>query len=159
METYVSQARNTMFQKACQDVRARLDDMCEELRKSLLDRSEGVFSSMKRDYMPLVGGVDVGHVQIPRGERAAKRELDEVISLMDDEFKKVIDADLEALRMGDESGEEGGEAVDEGLDDGDAATFESEDGQDDPHDEGSEASAVEDAVDLAPERMEVEDED
>ena len=156
METYVNEARNTMFEQACREVQKRLNEMSEELRKSLLDRAEGVFSSMKRDYMSLVDGVDLGHVQIPRGERAAKRELDEVINLMDEEFRKVAEADLESLRKSDEG--DGLEEVfdDLGTEDEDVPELE---GDEDLQGESQEGSEADDAFEPAPEPMEVEDED
>lgn len=113
MEHFVDHNKTAMFERACEDVKARLKDMCEEVRKAMLERVEGVFSSMHRDYMSLIGGMEVGQVQIPAGERAAKRELDEVISLMDEEFKKVVDAEVEELHASEGDGEKGGEEVGE----------------------------------------------
>lgn len=155
MESFVDVNKNTMFQQACQEVKNRLDDMCEEVRKAMLDRVEGVFNPMKRDYLSLVGGVDVGQVQIPRGERAAKRELDEVICLMDEEFKKVAEADLEELRKSDLGGEE--VAGHEGQDERDDLEFEDE-GEDQQDEEDMDVEEDDDA-EPAQEPVELDDEE
>ena len=116
MERFVDEHKTAMFQQACQEVRMRLGAMCEDVHKAMLGRVEGVFVNMRRDYMSLIGGVEVGQVQIPLGVRATKRELDEVISQMDEEFKKVAEADLEELKAGDGDGEQADEEVVEGED-------------------------------------------
>ena len=67
----------------------------------MLDRADGVYMNMQRDYMSIIGGVNVGQVSMPREERSIHRQLDETITEVDTQFQGIIDCEdpteLEAL--------------------------------------------------------------
>lgn len=143
MERFVDIHKTTMFQQACDEVRNRLNTMCGEVRKTMLDRVEGVFVNMKRDYSSLIGGVDLGQVQIPREERSAKRELDDRITAMDEQFQRIINTDPEGLR---EPQQDRQDLEEEEGDAEDAFEFEDEDEEQEDLEEGNDEGEVEDVV-------------
>ena len=150
MERFVDVQKDTMFQQACQHVRTRLTDMCEEARQAMLDRVEVVFNSMKRDYLSLVGGVDVNQVQMPRAERSARRELDEAITSMDEQLQRVVNADLEDLRTTDAIVKDDGEET-EDADDRDNNGFDAEDDEDENENDEEEDDEMAEESDRAAE--------
>ena len=127
MAGHVDDNKVLMFSAACDQVRTSLTRLCEDVRKQMLDRSDGVYVSMHRDYMSIIGGVSVGQVSMPREERAVRRQLDEAITAMDESFQKVIDSDLDDLKDHDVPSTAGVEA-DENVDGTDEIEMESNQG-------------------------------
>lgn len=150
MEQFVDQLETTMFDNACQEVRNHLKNLCNEVRTMTLDRVETVFSAMKRDYLLLIGGIQLAQEKLPRGERTAKRELDEVITLTDEEFKRVVETELEDFQADGQDGEAGDEEMVEG--DVDELEFE-----DDPKEQDEGDEEEEDLSELADEMSDFED--
>ena len=153
MEQHVEANRILMFQGACQEVRQRLEGMFQEVQRQMSERADSVFKHMRGDYMSLVGGQDQGPLLIPQEERAAKREVDEVISLIDEEFKKVIEADMDTLREASVSTVKTGSLQIEELEDAggevdDDILFEEDDDEmEDEQEEGAGADAESNAED------------
>ncbi|KAK3723591.1 hypothetical protein LTR37_001843 [Vermiconidia calcicola] len=98
MHQHVDTTKTNMFSAACDQVRKSLSEICEAIRGTMLDRADSVFVNMHRDYMSIIGGVNVGEVSMPREERVVRRELDESILAMDDVFQKVVESDVDALK-------------------------------------------------------------
>lgn len=91
MHVHVENVKSSMFGDACDQVRQRLQNVCEDVRKTMLDRADGVYTNMQRDYMSIIGGVSVGRVSMPREERSIRRQLDEMITEADTHFQGIID--------------------------------------------------------------------
>lgn len=101
MAEHVDQTKVSMFDSACDQVRDSLAKLLDKVRQHMLDRADSVFVNMQKDYLSVIGGVNVGQITMPREERAIRRELDEIITAVDEPFQKVIDSDLEELPGGD----------------------------------------------------------
>ena len=101
MAEHVDHNKLSMFNAACDQVRNSLSGLIDNVRTEMLDRADSIFVSMQRDYMSIIGGVNVGHVTIPREERVLRREVDERITSVDAMFQRVVDSDLEDLKHHD----------------------------------------------------------
>lgn len=146
MANHIDTNKSSMFSAACEQVRNSLSKLCDDIRQQMLDRTDGVYVNMQRDYMSIVGGVNVGQVSMSREERVVRRQLDEIISVIDQTFQTVIESGLETLRGSEGSCVEDMD-VDEQVDEADDDNFESdrESGEDDEDEveEGSEEDEVE----------------
>lgn len=97
MTDHVSERRVSMFTDATTQVRTSLMKMCDEVRQGMLDRADSIYLNMQRDYMSIIGGVNVD-VKMPRQERALRRDVDEVIGRADEYLQEIVDADLDELK-------------------------------------------------------------
>lgn len=158
MATHVSQHCVSMFEDATEQVRKSILKMCGNVRAEMGDRADGIFISMQRDYMSIIGGVNID-TKMPRQERALRRDVDDMIGKADGCFQKVIDMTAEDMKKAgvgtpdvtesddmevDEHGEDvedsAGEGA-EGSDEEDDAELEDED--DDHEEEDSSAEGDE----------------
>lgn len=136
MHQHVSESQVPMFQDATKQVKTSLIAMCDQVKKTMLEKADQVYVSINRDYMTLVGvEMDRNHV-MPRQERVMRRDVEEVILKSDAYFQEVIDYNEEALRQQTE--DPAGQGADEEMeykmeDEGDDIFDESgaEDGTDD----------------------------
>ena len=103
---HVDSNKTQMFEKACDQVRKSLSRLCDDVRQKMLSEADTVYLSMQRDYMSILGGLNVGEISMPREERVIRRELEEFITAADPAFQKVIDDELEGLELSDTSGGE-----------------------------------------------------
>ncbi|KAK4908265.1 hypothetical protein LTR49_022820 [Elasticomyces elasticus] len=96
MASHVEQERSSMFTDATNQVRQSLTTMCKRVRESMLERSDSIYTNMHRDYMSIIGNVDV-KFEFGRQERQLRGDVDEIIDKADGYFQGVIDADLSDL--------------------------------------------------------------
>ncbi|KAK5708963.1 hypothetical protein LTR17_020189 [Elasticomyces elasticus] len=101
MASHVEQERSSMFTDAADQVRQSLTAMCKRVRESMLEKSDSIYTGVHRDYMSLIGNVDV-KFEFGRQERQLRGDVDEIIDKADDYFQEVIDADLSDLDTKDE---------------------------------------------------------
>ncbi|KAK5766097.1 hypothetical protein LTS12_003843 [Elasticomyces elasticus] len=73
----------------------------QRVRESMLEKSDSIYTGVHRDYMSLIGNVDV-KFEFGRQERQLRGDVDEIIDKADDYFQEVIDADLSDLDTKDE---------------------------------------------------------
>jgi len=85
----------SMFQDATEQVREGLLAMCDRVRDSMHDRANSIYTSMHRDYMSIIGGVNVSF-KLTWQERAVRRQVDEVIDRADDYFQRVINGETDS---------------------------------------------------------------
>ncbi|EME49943.1 hypothetical protein DOTSEDRAFT_50105 [Dothistroma septosporum NZE10] len=97
MAAHVEQERSRMFDSAAKGVRQSLVSLCEAVKKNMLDKADGVFVQMQRDYLTLVG-VHKGDMKMSREERQARRKVDEAIADVNGLFQEILDADLSQLK-------------------------------------------------------------
>ncbi|KAK3655763.1 hypothetical protein LTR56_003412 [Elasticomyces elasticus] len=91
MASHVEQERSSMFTDAAD----------QRVRESMLEKSDSIYTGVHRDYMSLIGNVDV-KFEFGRQERQLRGDVDEIIDKADDYFQEVIDADLSDLDTKDE---------------------------------------------------------
>ncbi|SMR60840.1 unnamed protein product [Zymoseptoria tritici ST99CH_1E4] len=128
MENHVAVNKSSMFNQAVAAVRTSLLALCDKVRKSLLEKADGIFVSMQRDYLTIIGGIQVDLVRMSPQERSAKREVDMLIEEVDGWFQEIIEADLEklkSLRSDSDAadGAAGGDNIKEEIDDDDDEAF------------------------------------
>lgn len=115
----VAQQKEQMFRGAAEQVRKGLLELCDTIKKGLLDRADGVFVQMRRDYLTLLGGQRANDVSMSREERAIRRQIDELLDAADDNMKEVVVMDLDELKtayaVGDDDGQDAGNDVDEEI--------------------------------------------
>ena len=68
--------------------------MCKDVRKMMLDRTDGVFVNMQRCYRSIIDAANVGEVSLSRKELTTRRQVDDIISAADVTFQDVLDSDL-----------------------------------------------------------------
>ncbi|KAK4507357.1 hypothetical protein PRZ48_001092 [Zasmidium cellare] len=151
MHDHVSAQRSTMFRTAAESVRKGLMKLCSQVKDVMLDKADEVYVLMQRDYLTLVG-VQRSEIRMSREERAARREVDDAIGAADAHFSKVLDADLEELKVEAQQQEnEGADAVDDIAEnemDVDDEDDDSEDGDAaDKDDAGDDDNEIEEAAD------------
>lgn len=98
MANHVSDEKVAMFQMASDQVRSSLNNLCNDIKSSMLDKANSVFDHMRRDYLTILHGMSVGEIRMTREERDARRETDKAIELADGHFQDVLDADLQKLK-------------------------------------------------------------
>lgn len=107
MHDHISVEGAEMFEKAAQETKQNLITMCAQTRATLHGRVDRFFKTIAHDYHAIVG-VDTGKdLSIGSPERAARKAVEDVISASEGVFSKVLDADLEQIRMEDTSGDHG----------------------------------------------------
>ncbi|KAK5125406.1 hypothetical protein LTR85_000515 [Meristemomyces frigidus] len=110
MAEHVSQNRVSMFENATKQVCKSIMTMCDKVRKDMLDRADSIWVNMQRDYMSIIGGVNVD-TKMPRHERALRRDVDEAVGWADGYFQEVVDMEEDELKSFERK--EGGREVDE----------------------------------------------
>lgn len=122
MAAHVDQEKGRMFDSAAKGVRQSLLRLCETVKKAMLDKADGVFVQMQRDYLTLVG-VHRGNMKMSREERHIRRKVDEAIDDIDALFQDVVEADIDQLKAdravgkSEHEGSDIEEAEDEPMDD------------------------------------------
>lgn len=92
MEAHVTGNQVAMFQSATQRVQKSLGLMCENVKSNMLDKADGVFVSMRKDYLTLFGGVNVdSNFTMSRDERALRRNVEDFIIKGDDVFQDAVE--------------------------------------------------------------------
>ncbi|KAK5706652.1 hypothetical protein LTR97_001642 [Elasticomyces elasticus] len=122
MASHVEQERSSMFTDAADQVRQSLTAMCKRVRESMLEKSDSIYTGVHRDYMSIVGNVDV-KFEFGRQERQLRGDVDEIIDRADDYFQEIIDADLNDLDTKEEPVADGDDIEE---DNDDVLAFESE---------------------------------
>ncbi|KAL6715665.1 hypothetical protein ACLMJK_006626 [Lecanora helva] len=103
MNSHVSHERHVMFRQSADTVSHQLKDMVKEVVDDMSDKTDEVFTQMRRDYRSIVGGGEVPQdgQMLPKEQRLARKEVMKVIGGTEKAFLKVA-----------------GHSVDENSDDG-----------------------------------------
>ena len=91
MHTHVANERFRMFQASANNVRDRLNVMVKDVRELMSDKTDEVFTQMRRDYRSMVGGGNIpqdGQV-IPREQRLVRKEIMSIVKGVERIFMKV----------------------------------------------------------------------
>lgn len=97
MAAHVETEKSLMFDSAAKGVRQSLLTLCESVKKTMLDKADGVFVRMQKDYLTLVG-VHKGDMKMSREERQLRLKVDEAIADLDGLFQDVLEAELDQLK-------------------------------------------------------------
>lgn len=105
MNSHVAYERHTMFQESADNVSNRLKSMIQNVEVLMSDKTDEVFTLMKRDYRSIIGGGDVpqdGQI-LPRDQRLLRKDIMKVIKGVEKAFMRVA-----GLSVDDEEDEEDG---------------------------------------------------
>jgi hypothetical protein len=159
MSVHVAQEKSQMFQSATAAVSESLLKLCDTVRKALLAQADEVYVSMHRDYLTIIGGMNVGLVRISAEERGVRRDVDRLIEETDTWFGEVLAADLAQLegRAADEEHPEDVPSNEdrEEFDDADESIFidsETEDEDENGDDAGGDAAVDGEDIERSPKR-------
>lgn len=94
----IATQKQQMFQSASQRVRQNLLKLCSKIKETMLSKADEVYLSMQRDYLSAAGGVNVREIKMTREERAARRDVDQLITAADNHFKEAIEEGLDELK-------------------------------------------------------------
>lgn len=98
MSEHVSYTRVQMFEDATEKVRGSITELCDVVRKAMLERADAIYLNMSKDYMSVLGGTPNVRSVIPKAERDARRFVDEKLDVADQLFQEVMDAGLDDLK-------------------------------------------------------------
>ena len=80
MEEHIDSNREDMFRESVDEVKTRLDRMCEAVAASMVDRADDVYQAMSRDYLSVMGGSKLPEGQVmPRWERKLRADVLKII--------------------------------------------------------------------------------
>lgn len=154
MLRHVDQSKVSMFDDACSQVQNSLTALMGKSRKYMLEQVDLVYVGVQRDYMSIIGGVNVEQSSLPREERAVRREIDEVITAADESFQEIVGSKVEDLKEAHKEVVEDIEEMDvddedavESEDSGGESSFEEDEGNYESEDnEGEESEGYATAV-------------
>lgn len=108
MEEHIDSNREDMFSESVNEVKNRLDLMCDEVESGMANKADDVYQAMSRDYLSVMGGSKLPDGQaMPRWERKLRGDVLQVIEGRDDIVFKVRNekqkaAEAEAKRLAEE---------------------------------------------------------
>jgi len=91
MNSHVAHERHTMFQQSADNVQTRLEEMVKHVKDLMDDKTDEVFTQMRRDYRSIIGGGDIPQEgeMLPKDQRLVRREVMKVIEGVEKSFMKV----------------------------------------------------------------------
>ena len=102
MTSHVDDVRHSMFKASCDHVRNKLKEALRDVEKSMDNKADEVFYSMRRDYRSALGGGDVPKGELmPKWQREMRKSVMDLIGDAEKIFKKA--AGIEVGDMGDVS--------------------------------------------------------
>ncbi|KAF2139631.1 uncharacterized protein K452DRAFT_300175 [Aplosporella prunicola CBS 121167] len=115
MHTQVDRERRTMFQVACNTVKAQLTLMCDKVKSELAIRAKGVYQTARRDYATLLGNLGSVDKVEPPEDHELKSKVHEVVEGAEEVFRRLVEGEdnEEAAEKGEEEGENEDEKEDE----------------------------------------------
>lgn len=108
MTAHVDHVRHHMFNAATETVKGHLGKMCKELQMTMETEVDRIAGAMRKDYMAVLGGVNIGEgAKTTVKEWEMRREVHQLLLGVDGQFEKVLDG-----KESDEEKEEEGDRMD-----------------------------------------------
>ncbi|TGO46555.1 hypothetical protein BCON_0318g00050 [Botryotinia convoluta] len=93
MRAYIDQTRNSMFKESCDEVKKSLDKMCRRVEESMNNKTDEVYLLMRRDYLQVLNGAQVGGEVMPKWERHMRLQVARALETYEkDEAEKVLNS-------------------------------------------------------------------
>lgn len=91
MHSHVAHERHIMFQESADNVERRLKEMLKHVEELMGDKTDEVFTQMRRDYRSIIGGGDIPQdgQMLPKDQRLARKGVMKVIQGVEKAFMKV----------------------------------------------------------------------
>ncbi|KIX00086.1 uncharacterized protein Z518_10223 [Rhinocladiella mackenziei CBS 650.93] len=99
MERHVEEEKFSMFNDAVEHVRGLLEELLDDTKEEMLKRIDAVFMAIERDYTAVVVGQEKSANSddvLPRGQRAMRKAVLEIIDGAELIFKRAVGLELEA---------------------------------------------------------------
>ncbi|KAF7946085.1 uncharacterized protein EAE97_005123 [Botrytis byssoidea] len=91
MRASIDQKRNSMFKESCDEVKKSLDKMCRRVEESMNNKTDEVCLLMRRDYLQVLNGAQVGGEVMPKWERHMRLQVARALETYEkDEAEKVL---------------------------------------------------------------------
>lgn len=95
MLNHVDRARHEMFTNATATVERHLGDMCKKLRDSMEVKADEIFVQMRRDYMQVLGGVQLNDgAVLSKEERDFRSGVLTLLRGVNAQFESIIHGDV-----------------------------------------------------------------
>ncbi|ESZ90745.1 hypothetical protein SBOR_8879 [Sclerotinia borealis F-4128] len=95
MHNHIDQSRHAMFTESCDEVKTRLNKMCQTVEESMNNKIDEVFMLMRRDYLQVLNGAQISGEVMPKCEACyfVKSEAVEEDEAMKDVQSGEVDGD------------------------------------------------------------------
>ena len=91
MTAFVDQERATMFDNCCNHVQIIIKQLLKEVREQLLEKIDGIYVMMEREYTSVVLGQDTGSsALLPREQRTLRKEVLAIVDGAEFHFKVAV---------------------------------------------------------------------
>ena len=91
MDRHVENAKQTMYQQSAEAVKGKLTQMLKESKKSLMDKTDEIFLSVKRDYTGVIVGDEGNQAQLlPRDQRLLRKAILQIVDGAELRFKRAV---------------------------------------------------------------------
>lgn len=92
MDLHVESAKQSMFDESAGKVKDQLTAMLKEVKKSLMEKMDEIFMSVKRDYTGVVVGQEAGDQTqlLPREQRSLRKGVLDVVDGAELAFKRAV---------------------------------------------------------------------
>jgi hypothetical protein len=95
MGEFVGQNRQIIFQKATDAVKQELNKMCRHIEQHMADKADEIYLSMRKDYMQLMGGVEVAPGQtMSREARLMRSDIKPLLLGVDEQFRPYANGEI-----------------------------------------------------------------
>ncbi|KAM0162373.1 hypothetical protein ACHAQE_003816 [Botrytis cinerea] len=75
LHAQIDQKRNFIFKESCDEVKRSLDKMCRRVEESMNNKTDEVYLLMRRDYLQVLNGAQVGGKIMPKWERHMRLQV------------------------------------------------------------------------------------
>ncbi|TGO52579.1 hypothetical protein BOTNAR_0319g00080 [Botryotinia narcissicola] len=91
MRASIDQKRNSMFKESCDEVKKSLDKMFRRVEESMNNKTDEVYLLMRRDYLQVLNGAQVGGEVMSKWERHVRLQVARALETYEkDEAEKVL---------------------------------------------------------------------
>lgn len=91
MAQHVSTNRTKMFQDACNAVRDQLQQMSARIRVQLAERTDSVYSTVKRDYLMVLGNLGAADASQSPAELRLREDVADVLESGEEIFRRIVE--------------------------------------------------------------------
>ncbi|KAG4025453.1 hypothetical protein MFRU_058g00360 [Monilinia fructicola] len=90
MHKNINRSRHAMFTESCDEVKTKLNKMCQIIEESMNDGTDEVFMLMRRDYLQVLNGAQVTGEVMPKWERHMRSDIAHILETHErDEMEKL----------------------------------------------------------------------
>lgn len=93
LHAQIDQKHNFIFKESCDEVKRSLDKMCRRVEESMNNKADEVYLLMRRDYLQVLNGAQVGGKIMSKWERHMRLQVARALETYEkDEAEKVLNS-------------------------------------------------------------------